>query len=108
MWSSSAVVTIVLFAPPIWRWPVSKYWCLISAPSLEAPRLAAEPTYHIDPAELVAKGVVQVVEARHCFFTTHRRGKFPDRISALLQRDNSISDGSAPGAIIPHESIGFG
>jgi hypothetical protein len=70
--------------------------------------VAAEPTYHIDPAELEAKGVVQVVEARHCFITTHRRGKFPDRISALLQRDNSISDGSAPGAIIPHESIGFG
>ena len=47
--------------------------------------VAAEPTNHIDPAELVAKGVVQVVEARHCFFTTHRRGKFPDRISALLR-----------------------
>src|SRR3984893_5749346 len=39
MWSSSAVATTVLLAPPIWRWPVSRYWCSISAPSPGAPRL---------------------------------------------------------------------
>ena len=42
MCSLSVVATTVLFAPPIWRWPVSRYWCSISAPSPEAPRVTEE------------------------------------------------------------------
>ena len=37
------------FAPPIWRWQVSRWWCSISAPSSEAPpsRRSSAPAFPI-------------------------------------------------------------